>query len=442
MPKSGLVAIVVSTELSHWGSCRIITPNLQKAYAQLHGANVQFFNWTARQTPSETFLIAKQILNAKPTRLIFLDHMPHPQKLLEALWTMQKPEQLPPVDFHIYGDFTLYINQWWTIEKMLKRMRVHFYCASHRQEALVASFLNQATTLTTRCPFPVDSQQYFFSAELRKKIRKELGISADEKIVLYTGRLSLQKNILRLTREMAKYIETAEAPTRFLLCGHFDQLGAPFFGVNLNQAQYYDQWQALLATFPETIRNRITYLGNKNASELHALYNAADLYVSLSTHHDEDFGMSPLEALCSGAPCVLSGWGGYASFAIDTNSCQLASVQITDKGLQLSSTDFQKNVHQFLSKNETDLSKEQRSQLYIKQFSISSIQKIIELQQKKPSLKFKGFKKNFELFGKRLLKHFAGAALFEKGPTKNSFYFQVYKNYVTPSLREKQEMEL
>lgn len=438
--KKNSTAIVVSAELSHWGSCRIITPNLQKAYQQHYGKQAQFFSWTPQHTPAETFTVARLILQSSPQRLVFLDHMPHPQKLLEAICMIQKPEQLPPVDFHIYGDFTLYATQWQAIEKTLKRMRVHFYCASHRQEALVSSFFQQGTAITSRCPFPVDPKQYYYSSEHRQKTRRALGFSDQEKVILYTGRLSLQKNILRLTREIAKHIENSAVPTRFLLCGHFDQLGAPFFGVHLAQSEYFDQWQTLLESLPEKVRQRISYLGNKTADELRALYNASDLYVSLSTHHDEDFGMSPLESLCSGAPCALSGWGGYASFALDSDSCLLAPVEITEKGLRLSSAIFQKNLQTLLAQKETDLERDKRARFYSKQFSIQTAQQLIALQQQKSLPKFKGFKKTLSLFSKRLLKHFSGAALFETGPIKNSFYHQVYKNYVIPSSQELQEL--
>jgi hypothetical protein len=225
-----------------------------------------------------------------------------------------------------------------------------------------------------------------------------------------------------------------------LLCGHFDQLGAPFFGVNMAQSEYFDQWQTLLASFPERVRERISYVGNKTADELRALYNASDLYVSLSTHHDEDFGMSPLESLCSGTPCALSGWGGYASFALDPGSCLLTPVEITDKGLRLSSIHFQKNLQRLLNKKETILDREKRARLYTEQFSIATAQHLIALQLKKPLPKFKGFKKTLELFSRRLVKYFSGTALFDKGPTKNSFYYQVYKSYVTPSHQELQEL--
>lgn len=93
-----------------------------------------------------------------------------------------------------------------------------------------------------------------------------------------------------------------------------------------------------------------------------------------------------------------------------------------------------------LAKKETDLDRTHRARLYAEQFSIQTAQQLIALQQKKALPKFKGFQKNLGLFSKRLLKHFSGAALFEKGPTKGSFYYQVYKSYVAPSSQELQEL--
>lgn len=433
MPALQKTAVIVSKELSHWGSCRIITPNLQRAYELTSSAKhqVEFFSWTPQHSASETFALATEILQWKPTRLVFLDHMPHPRTLLEALCLLEKPENLPPVDFHIYGDFTLYAPEWIKTERLLKKMRVHFYCASHRQETLVASFLKQKKSLTSICPFPADPKQYYFSPDLRRQTRKQLGVGENEKMLLYTGRLSMQKNILRLTRELARFIESSDISTKFFLCGHFDQMGAPFFGVQLkSESQYFDQWVQLIQALPAHVQERISYIGNKNAQELLALYNAADLYASLSTHHDEDFGMSPLEALCSGTACLLSSWGGYASFALDENSCQLSPVEITDKGLQLSSKDFQARLQTLLSANENETSRRVRADFFAEKFSIESVHEKISTQQKNKSPRFAGFSPKLAQLGRKMLKHFDGAALFETGPKRHTFYFQIYKSYV------------
>jgi glycosyltransferase involved in cell wall biosynthesis len=432
MSRQERTAIIVSQELSQWGSCRVITPNLQKAYERLASPSrqIQFFSWTARHSAAETLTVARQVLAWRPTRLVFLDHTPHPRPLLQALFALEKAEQLPPVDFHIYGDFTLYAPDWQKSENLLKRMRAHFYCASHRQEALVASFLKQKNTITSVCPFPVDTDQYFFSPALRQETRRQLGLAADENMLLYTGRLSMQKNILRLTRELIRWMEK-NPRTKFFLCGHFDKMGAPFFGVWLrSDSQYYDQWRALIEKLPAALQERVIYLGNKSAKELLAFYNAADLYVSLSTHHDEDFGMSPLEALSSGCPCLLSDWGGYASFALDEMSCRLSPVVITGKGLQMSSRDFQEKLGTFLSVRESDEARQKRATFYSDKFSIEHVSEKILQWQKNHAPRFQGFTPSLNELSRKMRRHLQGAPLFETGPKEKTFYSRIYKNYV------------
>src|SRR5207237_9139361 len=45
-------------------------------------------------------------------------------------------------------------------------------------------------------------------------------------------------------------------------------------------------------------------------SELAELYGAADIFASLTLHHDENFGFAQVEAMSSGLPVVCTDWGG------------------------------------------------------------------------------------------------------------------------------------
>ena len=93
-----------------------------------------------------------------------------------------------------------------------------------------------------------------------------------------------------------------------------DDLGIPYIGKEALEGTFYFHWEECMNSLPEGIRNKITYLGNVTPLELKEYYCAADTYLSMSCHNDEDYGMAPAEALMCGLPCILSDWGGFSSF--------------------------------------------------------------------------------------------------------------------------------
>lgn len=74
--------------------------------------------------------------------------------------------------------------------------------------------------------------------------------------------------------------------------------------------QFFGKARGLFQELPTSIQKRIFFKGSVPHKDLNLFYNAADLFVSLSLHHDEDFGMSVAEAMATGLPCVLTDWGG------------------------------------------------------------------------------------------------------------------------------------
>src|SRR3546814_3034291 len=44
---------------------------------------------------------------------------------------------------------------------------------------------------------------------------------------------------------------------------------------------------------------------------------AADVFVSLSDNIQESFGITPVEAMAAGLPCIVSDWDGYRDTVVD-----------------------------------------------------------------------------------------------------------------------------
>ncbi|MFN8927832.1 MAG: glycosyltransferase, partial [Rhodospirillales bacterium] len=54
-----------------------------------------------------------------------------------------------------------------------------------------------------------------------------------------------------------------------------------------------------------------SFLDGRDADARADAWAAADLFVSLSDNIQESFGLTPVEAMAAGLPCVVSDWDGY-----------------------------------------------------------------------------------------------------------------------------------
>jgi hypothetical protein len=125
---------------------------------------------------------------------------------------------------------------------------------------------------------------------------------------------------------------------KLVIAGEFDDIGVPYLRLDRLPLTMEFEFYNMLETFPEKVKERILFLGNLNQEDLVKLYNGSDLYISLSTHNDEDFGMSPAEALCCGLPLVLTDWGGFKDFRNNL------SERVTIIGTKLTSLGYKPNI--------------------------------------------------------------------------------------------------
>ena len=76
-------------------------------------------------------------------------------------------------------------------------------------------------------------------------------------------------------------------------------------------AGYYFEYNKLL----EKAKGKVEFLGQVNDEELAKLYKSAKAFLALSK--DEDFGITPVEAMLSGTPVIAFNGGGYKETVID-----------------------------------------------------------------------------------------------------------------------------
>lgn len=313
--KTPPIIIIKNQKKSSWVSCQSITHNLLKSYKQTNlSPHLEEAYLNVGMNQLDTFRLAENVAKKNPSKIIFVDHKPHPYLFIAALKQVllgQKPE----LHFHIYGDFTLHAASWHKLGPLLSDFFVKFYVASHRQKLFIQQFLTPPFDHISIAPFPVDKKTFYFDPHLREEERKKHNLKDHEKIFLYTGRISLQKNILELIRTFTQYSQYESAPHKLFIAGNFDDLALPYIGKKSYPGGYFSQVQDLLEKDSyKDIKKNIIFAGQLSHDELNSYYNMADYFISLSTHNDEDYGMSPAEAANTGLPLILTDWGGYTSF--------------------------------------------------------------------------------------------------------------------------------
>lgn len=342
------IACVFSFSESTWVSCQKIVFNLHRAYEKLPGVELKNFNYGNDTTGPDIENISALLEDYSPDEIVILDHKPHPLRLFKSLeWLKEKK---PRITFHVFGDFTLYYRDWNSLSKLLTGLPVGFIVASERQKRLIDLFLPDGQGSKV-CPFPVRADEFFYSPEERKLQRKAWGVSDDELVFVFTGRISRQKRTHLLLNAVDEVLRKTGAKARLYVYGSADHVGDNFLNVWENENEYFRrihrQWKAL----PDSSRQRIRLMGPVPNSELRAVYAGADYLLNLSVHNDEDYGMSVAEAQMCGLPAILTDWGGLASFEVPgmPGATRFIPVRIGERSKLISRAVLLKTLEEVLS---------------------------------------------------------------------------------------------
>lgn len=431
--------IVRSSDLSSWGSCKVISPNLQESYKLLaNKLDLLWFNLPTDYIQQEIAGVDAHIIdlslkikNERPDKIVFTDHLPNSAEILNKLSLVMDLDQLPPVVIHVYGDFTYFSKDWVELSPKLINHPVKFLTASNSQKKLLSYFCEDSKVVEQLC-FPVDSNAYFFDSKARLKIRNEMDIDDQDIVILYSGRISLQKNVDLLLREYLTLTQNPKRSIHLWLVGAFDDLGAPFMGAETDEGYLYAKMESMLHALPEEARIKIKFWGLQNKEKLREIKSAADLFISLSLYHDEDYGMSPAEALACGLPCLLTDWGGYSSFASDTWRCQLMPVSITEFGLQIKISSIKQFVNTYIDSKTNETDRKRWSDEFLNHFSIKNNSRKLGSFLQKPFSLFQGFTWSLAPFSEQFGKSSVSKTISSSnGPSNKNFYYQVYKNYIS-----------
>jgi glycosyltransferase involved in cell wall biosynthesis len=145
----------------------------------------------------------------------------------------------------------------------------------------------------------------------------------------YAGRISEQKNLHSLILAFSEYVKKDPESTLNIF-GEEDFLGSPNMNVESRECKKY-----LLSLVNKLkIENSVKFHGFVPREEIaNILGDGKKVFISMSLHSDENFGMAALHALNSGHSAILTDWGGYSDFKSSyPESVELIPVSNSSRG--------------------------------------------------------------------------------------------------------------
>jgi glycosyltransferase involved in cell wall biosynthesis len=407
------LAIVYTTTQSFWTSCNSISDNLLACYQSISD-DIEIFYYKELSDELEIYEQAKKIINFRPDKVVFIKNDNFFFNIMRV-FSILSPEKktFPDIIVHIYGDFTLEFEQWSLVEPLISGRNIKFFVACNSQLKLLKNFINDMSCCEV-IPFPVDNTKFF-----PKEIKKIEGIDTHgfKKIFLYAGRLSYLKNIDKLIEVFA---HEKLKDSLLLLIGAYDDVGFTFN----HEAQVHGFQYANLNNLLAKQKN-VLHIDHLDSKELIAYYNLADYFISLSTYHDEDFGMSCVEAAFCNTPLITTAWGGYNDFS-DLCIGEQITVELTKDGPKLKNN----FVHTVIS----NIDKSSNKVFNVEQTArkIFSIESVSSRLKNSIQTEFSCFTEFNSIFKKLAYNDSIGSTAFVKHNTGQlvSEYKEIYKSYV------------
>jgi len=413
-PRRLKILVLSGENQDHWLSMKTIVRNLTELYKQASDSyDLRFQSVSPGRGLKDlkSFDLARQtVRDWRPDKIVFIDDYPHPGTFIKIIACSDyKPEFF----IHLFGSFTYFSDCWSMANDALIDQKIHWICASTRSAKLLGKCLKGADPISV-LPLPLDSDLFFWCPKTRLETRAEMGLNAETRLLIYTGRIHLQKGVDRLVEHLQSIALPKELSLRITLAGEFDDSGVPLFGIPGELGfQYLLLQEAMKGYAQDPLQNSKSVIrcnplvGKQNQTQIRKLLCAADAFCSLSLFNDEDYGMAPAEAGMCGLPIFLTDWGGYSDFKL-TEDCYLFPTELTSHGINYSSQHFVESIKDFLttspSEDELVQRRENQSKAFQKQLSIpalvSSLQDILS-QDLSLSEGFNEIHKNFAELAKR-----------------------------------------
>jgi glycosyltransferase involved in cell wall biosynthesis len=294
---------------------------------------------------------------------------------------------------------------------------------------------SQATSI----PFPVDESRFCpLPVATRRKARAALGLSDRDTMLLYAGRITLEKNVHTLI-VMFSALQKLDPNLHLVLAGSVFDLDFEDFGVMVSHMK---RWLARLAANLGVDRKRLRFVGHKTPAQLRELYNAADVLVNMTLHHDENFGLPQAEAMACGTPVVGTDWGGLKETILDGVTGSKVSTFVTGAGVKSSWLEAAGKVLDVVRRNRANrkMSESCRREA-VERYSLEKYaQDLADLLASAASARCPGERLKLSEFGREVWqicsRTLDGNAPYRRGPRSFHLYQRLIRPYATRFSRE------
>lgn len=142
----------------------------------------------------------------------------------------------------------------------------------------------------------------------RAALRQRIGAGEDDVVALFFGRLAFHAKahpvpMYLAAQRAARRLGTAGPRLHLVQTGQFPNKAAE------------DGYRGGAERFCPDVA--VHFLDGADRGLSDASWAAADLFVSLSDNIQESFGITPVEAMAAGLPCLVSDWDGYRDTVVD-----------------------------------------------------------------------------------------------------------------------------
>ncbi len=207
---------------------------------------------------------------------------------------------------------------------------IAFSCAADREIYHLMS--DQCAATETMLPFFADEQMLSpLSTEQQEEYRKHFGFDPDDVVFLYVGRITSEKNVHSILSVFKKLVKLYPN-VRLLIVGPIDDVKFEEFESGPNAL---DVLFSKLLDENRDVKERVRMLPYIDQEALPILYNIADVFMNLTIHHDENFGLTQVEAMSCGTPVIGTSWGGLKDTIEHGKTGFQVDTFVTDWGIRV-----------------------------------------------------------------------------------------------------------
>lgn len=201
--------------------------------------------------------------------------------------------------------------------------------SSTADHAIYKKLIKSMACATQVSHFGVDTKHFSPQPKVvRNKLRQYLGLPENAFLLLYVGRITAEKNVHGLINVFEKLVQKHDH-VYLLLVGEVKDVAFTEFGLGP-----YDLKALFTENIPSALWKRIRFFGAVGYQEIPEFYSAADVFVNLTVHHDENFGFTQVEAMSCACPVVASDWGGIKDTVIEGETGFKVPTLLTSHGVR------------------------------------------------------------------------------------------------------------